>query len=270
MWSVDDFNQRWQNRVTSSLPLVGVADPDAERGKVLSLDDIFKDPETRNPLILRALSIGSDLAGAFAAFGTGTGTAVALGTGLASTGLEYWADWMDPTVSKEERRRNLGVNAGLTAVGAVPGMKFMQTAGKGVNFIKTVCNLVGGASALIGGLGMGAQASDRIQELIANPDSREFTQEDLMLIMQIISAFIQRGTASKQKSKLNDAAAKTTVEGRHDVPFVGTDGQTVYVSMTEAQYENYLRAGRKASADKGKAALDEAKSYLSDVDAAKL
>ena len=270
MWSVDDFNQRWQNRVTSSLPLVGVADPDTERGKILSLDDIFKDPETRNPLILRALSISSDLAGAFAAFGTGPGTAVALGTGLASTGLEYWADWMDPTVSKEERRRNLGVNAGLTAVGAVPGMKFMQTAGKGVNFIKTVCNLVGGASALIGGLGMGAQASDRIQELIANPDSREFTQEDLMLIMQIISAFIQRGTASKQKSKLNDAVAKTTVEGRRDVPFVGTDGQTVYVSMTEAQYKNYLNAGRNASTDKGKAALNEAKSYLSDVDAAKL
>lgn len=270
MWSVDDFNKRWQNRVTSGLPLVGVADPDTERGKILSLDDIFKDPDTRNPLILRALSIGSDLAGAFASFGTGPGTAVALGTGLASTGLEYWADWIDPTVSKEERRRNLGVNAGLTAVGAVPGMKFMQTAGKGVNFIKTVCNLVGGASALIGGLGMGAQASDRIQELIANPDSREFTQEDLMLIMQIISAFIQRGTASKQKSKLNDAVAKTTVEGRRDVPFVGTDGQTVYVSMTEAQYKNYLNAGRNASTDKGKAALNEAKSYLSDVDAAKL
>ena len=270
MWSTDDLNNRWQNRVTSSLPLVGVADPDTERGKVLSLDDIFKDPDTRNPLILRALSIGSDLAGAFAAFGTGPGTAVALGTGLASTGLEYWADWIDPTVSKEERRRNLGVNAGLTAVGAVPGMKFMQTAGKGVNFIKTVCNLVGGASALIGGLGMGAQASDRIQELIANPGSREFTQEDLMLIMQILSAFIQRGTASKQKSKLNDAVAKTPVEGRRDVPFVGTDGQTVYVSMTEAQYKNYLSAGRNASADKGKAALNEAKSYLSDVDAAKL
>lgn len=270
MWSVDDLNKRWQNRVTSSLPLVGTADPDTERGKVLSLDDIFKDPDTRNPLILRALSLGSDLAGAFAAFGTGPGTAVALGTGLASTGLDYWADWIDPTVSKEERRRNLGVNAGLTAVGAVPGMKFMQTAGKGVNFIKTVCNLVGGASALIGGLGMGAQASDRLQELIANPDSREFTQEDLMLIMQIISAFIQRGTASKQKSKLNDAVAKTTVEDRRDVPFVGTDGQTVYVSMTEAQYKNYLNAGRNASTDKGKAALNEVKSYLSDVDAAKL
>lgn len=270
MWSVDDFNKRWQNRVTSSLPLVGVADPDTERGKILSLDDIFKDPDTRNPLILRALSIGSDLAGAFAAFGTGPGTAVALGTGLASTGLEYWADWIDPTVSKEERRRNLGVNAGLTAVGAVPGMKFIQTAGKGVDFIRTLCKLVGGTSALIGGLGIGAQASDRIQELIANPDSREFTQEDLMLIMQILSAFIQRGTASKQKAKLNDAVSKTTVEGRRDVPFVGTDGQTVYVSMTEAQYKNYLNAGRNASADKGKAAFNEAKSYLSDVDATKL
>lgn len=271
MWSVDDLNKRWQNRVTSSLPLIGAAaDPDTERGKVLSLDDIFKDPDTRNPLILRALSIGSDLAGAFAAVGTGPGTAVALGTGLASTGLEYWADWIDPTVSKEERRRNLGVNTGLTAVGAVPGMKFIQTAGKGVDFIRTLCKLVGGASALIGGLGMGAQASDRIQELIANPDSREFTQEDLMLIMQIISAFIQRGTASKQKSKLNDAVAKTTVEGRRDVPFVGTDGQTVYVSMTEAQYKNYLNAGRNASTDKGKAALNEVKSYLSDADAAKL
>jgi hypothetical protein len=259
MWSVDDLNQRWQNRVTPNIPLIGpiigVADPDTERGKILSLDDIFKDPDTRNPLILRALSIGSDLAGAFAAFGTGPGTAVALGTGLASTGLEYWADWIDPTVSKEERRRNLGVNAGLTAVGAVPGMKFMQTAGKGVNFIKAVCNLVGGTSALIGGLGMGAQASDRIQELIANPDSREFTQEDLMLIMQIISAFIQRGTASKQKSKLNDAVAKTTVEGRRDVPFVGTDGQTVYVSMTEAQYENYLRAVETLLQTKGRPPL---------------
>lgn len=270
MWSVDDLNNRWQNRVTSSLPLVGVADPDTERGKVLSLDDIFKDPDTRNPLILRALSIGSDLAGAFAAFGTGPGTAVALGTGLASTGLEYWADWIDPTVSKEERRRNLGVNAGLTAVGAVPGMKFMQTAGKGVDLIRTLCKLVGGASALIGGLGIAAQATDRVQEWAANPDSREFTQEDLMLIMQIISAFIQRATASKQKSKLNDAVAKTTVEGRRDVPFVGTDGQTVYVSMTEAQYKNYLNAGRNASTDKGKAAFNEAKSYLSDVDAAKL
>lgn len=271
MWSVDDFNKRWQNRVTSSIPLVGAAaDPDTERGKVLSLDDIFKDPDTRNPLILRALSIGSDLAGAFAAFGTGPGTAAALGTGLASTGLEYWADWIDPTVSKEERRRNLGVNAGLTAVGAVPGMKFIQTAGKGVDLIRTLCKLVGGASALIGGLGIAAQATDRVQEWAANPDSREFTQEDLMLIMQIISAFIQRATASKQKSKLNDAVAKTTVEGRRDVPFVGTDGQTVYVSMTEAQYKNYLNAGRNASADKGKAALNEAKSYLSDVDAAKL
>lgn len=270
MWSVDDFNRRWQNRVTSSLPLVGVADPDTERGKVLSLDDIFKDPDTRNPLILRALSIGSDLAGAFASFGTGPGTAVALGTGLASTGLEYWADWIDPTVSKEERRRNLGVNAGLTAVGAVPGMKFIQTAGKGVDLIRTLCKLVGGASALIGGLGIAAQATDRVQEWAANPDSREFTQEDLMLIMQIISAFIQCATASKQKSKLNDAVAKTTVEGRRDVPFVGTDGQTVYVSMTEAQYKNYLNAGRNASTDKGKVALNEAKSYLSDVDAAKL
>jgi hypothetical protein len=270
MWSADDLNQRWQNRVTSSLPLVGVADPDAERGKVLSLDDIFKDPDTRNPLILRALSIGSDLAGAFAAFGTGPGTAVALGTGLASTGLEYWADWIDPTVSKEERRRNLGVNAGLTAVGAVPGMKFIQTAGKGVDLIRTLCKLVGGASALVGGLGIAAQATDRVQEWAANPDSREFTQEDLMLIMQIISAFIQRGTASKQKSKLNDAVAKTAVEGRRDVPFVGTDGQTVYVSMTEAQYKNYLNAGRNASENKGQAALTEAKSYLSDINAAKL
>lgn len=262
MWSVDDFNKRWQNRVTSSLPFVGVADPDTERGKILSLDDIFKDPETRNPLILRALSIGSDLAGAFAAFGTGPGTAVALGTGLASTGLEYWADWIDPTVSKEERRRNLGVNAGLTAVGTVPGMKFMQTAGKGVDFIRTLCKLVGGASALIGGLGIAAQATDRVLEWAANPDSREFTQEDLMLIMQIISAFIQSGTASKQKSKLNDAVSKTTVEGRRDVPFVGTDGQTVYVSMTEAQYKNYLNAGRGASADKGRVALAEAKSLV--------
>ena len=69
---------------------------------------------------------------------------------------------------------------------------------------------------------MAAQASDRIQELIANPDSREFTQEDLMLIMQIISAFIQRGTASKQKSKLNDAVSKTTVEGRREKAIPGS------------------------------------------------
>jgi hypothetical protein len=40
--------------------------------------------------------------------------------------------------------------------------------------------------------------------------------------------------------------------------------------MTEAQYKNYLNAGRNASTDKGKTALNEAKSYLSDTDASKL
>ena len=40
--------------------------------------------------------------------------------------------------------------------------------------------------------------------------------------------------------------------------------------MTEAQYKNYLNAGRNASNDKGAKALAEAKSYLNDIDAVKI
>lgn len=97
--------------------------------------------------VARLIGGVGDIASTIAAWAPGAGTAVSLGTGLASTGANLYADIVDDSVSAWGATKNAAFNLGMDLVGLIPG------GGPAGKFAKIGKNIVGLAPKMIAALG---------------------------------------------------------------------------------------------------------------------
>lgn len=106
------------------------------------LQEDFEWNKLRGYEIARGLGTLFDVTAAGTSFAAGAGNIAAPILGLIGTGLHAYADWNDPSLSADERKKRLYWNLGLTGALFIPGGGSLRTAGglakagKGVGAIK--------------------------------------------------------------------------------------------------------------------------------------
>ena len=93
----------------------------------IGTQDIFAKEWTGHDMV-RAGTVGLDAISAIASFIPGAGTAVAMGAGLLATAVDMINDFNDDDIDSATAWKNLGLNLGLTAIGMIPGARFMKLA----------------------------------------------------------------------------------------------------------------------------------------------
>lgn len=192
---------------------------------------------------LRVISLASDIGAIGASNAVGWGTAIAGGLGLVSTGLDYWADSIDKTVTKKQKNTNLGLGIGTTALGLIPDAKSLTTGAKGLKFLAGLARRGMGLGAM---LAAGMMAKDdilRVNELIKNPDQREFTGDDLRLIfnsVRIIASAVLGKKMSNKNRAISDAVSKET----RFFPAKGAKGDDIKVELTKDQFDRIVEVGK--------------------------
>jgi hypothetical protein len=106
------------------------------------LQEDFEWNKLRGYEIARGLGTLFDVSAAGTSFAAGAGNIAAPILGLIGTGLHAYADWNDPSLSADERKKRLYWNLGLTGALFIPGGGSLRTAGglakagRGVGAIK--------------------------------------------------------------------------------------------------------------------------------------
>jgi hypothetical protein len=99
---------------------------------------------------------------------------------------ELGADAFDKSVSRKDMLANAGMNTGFAVLGLIPDAKAMTTASKSLKFLSRLAKRAGGIGAIIGVGNLASEDIQRLNQLINNPETREFTRDDLMLIFNTI------------------------------------------------------------------------------------
>ena len=96
--------------------------------RIGSKDEFAKEWDAHD--YVRAGTVGLDAISAIASFIPGTGTAVAMGAGLIATAVDMINDLSDDDMDAATAWKNVGLNLGLTAIGMIPGARFMKPINK--------------------------------------------------------------------------------------------------------------------------------------------
>lgn len=191
---------------------------------------------------LRALSLASDLGAIGASNAVGVGTAVAGGLGLVSTGLDYWADSIDKTVTDKQKYQTLGLGIGTTALGIIPDAKALTTGAKSLKFIAGLTRRGLGIGAMLSAGGIAAEDVKRFYELLKDPEY-QFTGDDLRLIFNstrvILSAILGKKMSNKNRA-ISDAISKETRYFKTK----GANGSETKVELTKDQFDKIVEVGK--------------------------
>ena len=239
--------------VKSSTPMLSDDEDKKSDSKIQQVKDAEKDEgfKWRTEDTLRTIALLSDLAGGFSSNAVGVGTAVSLGTGVLSTLLDFSADTIDKSVSDDQRRKNAYMNSGVAVLGAIPDAKFLTTGSKALKFISNIARRAGGIAALVGDLNLGKQDYERIKELVNNPDSHQFTSDDLRLIFYTLQGIYGLrktgisaiGIKGKQGNK-QKAISKAITQENRVIPLKNKEGKMEYVPMSETDFKEIVKKGR--------------------------
>lgn len=248
--------KNWESAYTPVKSNTPMPSDDADKksdSRIQQVKDAEKDEgfKWRTEDTLRTIALLSDLAGGFSSNAVGVGTAVSLGTGILSTLLDFSADTMDESVSDDQRRKNAYMNSGFTVLGAIPDAKFLTTGSKALKFISNIARRAGGIAALVGGLNLIKQDKDRIMELVNNPDSNQFTSDDLRLIFYTLQGIYGLrktgigvvGIKGKQGNK-QKAISKAITQENRVIPLKNKEGKMEYVPMSETDFKEIVKKGR--------------------------
>jgi hypothetical protein len=204
-------------------------------------------------------SFAADLGAIAASNVPGYGTALAGILGVGSAGIDFAADAFDKSVSKKDMLTNLGQNIGFAAVGMIPDAKAITTASKAVKFLARLSKRAGGAARILGAANLTGESYNRAMQLFNNPESREFTHDDIVLITNILRSLAGRRMSKKMQVK-NQQIQKTLSSDKRNIP-VTVDGKTKNISLTKEQFDEVHNAARTNG---DKAALEKMKSFTSE------
>ena len=144
---------------------------------------------------LRMGAMAQDLTGAVAAWVPYYGTAVSGALGLGSLATNFAADWADDSVSFGDMLKNAGINAGLAAVGMVPGLGLAAKSGKWLsNIAKWTPRILTLASA--GHVALSDDIKNSLKKASSISDWNKLTNQDVKNITYALStvAGLSRGT----------------------------------------------------------------------------
>lgn len=148
---------------------------------------------------LRVFTIAQDVGSIVASFAPGVGTAVAGGLGVTGLVTDTIADMMDPSVSSGQVAKNVAVNAGLAAVGMIPGAKVGKVMAKVIKFAPKI---MFAASAM--GIAFD-ESTQKTFDKLNSPDA-QFTREDWKNVAHVMSLIAAGVRGGKQIS--NDLKAR--------------------------------------------------------------
>ena len=192
---------------------------------------------------LRAAALAQDIISAGAAYGVGPyGTTVSAITGLTGAATDAAADWMDDSMTTGERLANLGVNLGLTAVGLIPGVKTVTTAGKLGKFaIKSIPILLAVKAA-----------PEMITSFKKAADGKDLTETDYKNIVyglrMIAGGFKVGGQAYSSRRFKAERNAQPTTRTMQEIS-VKNNGQDVKVRVTPQQLKDINKAKIQSEAN---------------------
>lgn len=152
-----------------------------------------------------------DLTSAISAFLPGAGTAVAAGTGLASTVGNFVSDLADEGVSAGEMWKNFGMNLGMDVLGLIPGGGAASKMGK---IIKTLKPVVPTILALPGVASMLANSPEIAQSwkkaFDGDPESggSKMTYQDYLNILQTLNVVTGATTIGRNIYKSGKRSVK--------------------------------------------------------------
>lgn len=180
--------------------------------------------------VARLIGGVGDIASTIAAWAPGAGTAVSLGTGLASTGANLYADIMDDSVSAWDTVKNTGFNLGMDLVGLVPG------GGSASKFAKIGKNIIGLAPKMIAALGTYSHLTNA-PEYIASwkklSTDDKLDAQDWTNIMASIQAVLGPAAGIGQYAKNKGYYGKNKVEAAKRVDTGTVNQDKVAVKMLD-------------------------------------
>lgn len=222
---------------------------------------------------LRATALATDVVGLIGAMTSaateGIGSAVAVGAGFTSMGLDAIADFTDRKVSAGQAWKNLGINAGLAIAAAVGG--------KAPKIVKSAVKMIPKAMMAIGTAGI--VLDPEVQKTAAKITKGEnLNINDWKNINIILRTAIGIGTMHATKRGANKAVEKFDNKVNQKIKEVGlsnddtislktTDGKTK--TLTKAQYEEVTQ--KLQNDPTGQESIDALKSYgMTDAEASAL
>ncbi len=190
---------------------------------------------------LRASALATDIVGLIGAITGaatgGVGSAVAVGSGFASMGIDAIADFNDDSVSTGQALKNLGINAGL-AVGAAFGAKAPK-------IVKSVMKLVPKAMMAAGaaGIAFDPEVHNTIDRMSKGKTMNAGDWKNILTVLRTVTNIGTVGTMShgakkavkKQNARIDEQVQKVKSQVSPDTTYLAdADGKAVAVNKNVA------------------------------------
>ena len=191
---------------------------------------------------LRMGAMAQDITGAVAAWVPYYGTAISGGLGLGSLATNFIADWNDDSVTVGDMLKNAGINAGLAAVGMVPGLGLAAKSGKWLaNIAKWTPRILTLASA--GHIALSDDIKNSLKKASSVSDWNKLTNQDVKNITYALSTVA--GLSRGAKGIVNNRKFKpiTTQNTETKSYIVTKSGKRI--EATQEQVNAINKAGRK-------------------------
>ena len=189
-------------------------------------------------------AVAADIGGLISSFALGYGTLGAGITGIASTALNTVADFTDPSMTKGEAWKNLGINAGLSVAGMFPG-------GNSLKIIKGLIRTIPTAFVALNAYNVVVSPEIR-KSLVKGLDAAKkgdisvLTAGDLKNIVYALQT--AAGAAGTAHQAINNQRFKSAFDGNKSnkvtVEALDANNKSTKVELTREQAENIHNIGK--------------------------